>query len=361
MYKDLVEKISQKYNLNVLRDSEIYLFGTAVLGRKIYSQLKSFGIQVKGFLDNDKSKHGKFIQDVEIFDINCIKNKENTVIIICSTNYFYEIGIQAEKAGFKIIIPSFALPLIDSNHFPWELAFDNIIKSYIDNEELFLKTSKLFTDNLSKKTFDTICQFRRTLDYKLYHDIAQPISKQYFEGFIPYNGEQFIDAGAFDGDTVSRFLNFSSENYENIICFEPDENSYQKLIKSYSKYKNISFYKKGLSDICDTVSFDSRGDFGSVISKDGNAQIDIIALDKFLNPKKSFIKMDIEGEEQRALVGATEFIKMGSILAICVYHKPLDIIEIPKLILEINPNYKFYLRHYTNCIFETVLYAIPEK
>lgn len=71
--------------------------------------------------------------------------------------------------------------------------------------------------------------------------------------------------------------------------------------------------------------------------------------------------MDIEGEEQRALAGATEFIEKGSILAICVYHKPLDIIEIPKLILKINQNYKFYLRHYTNCIFETVLYAIPEK
>lgn len=360
MYKNLVEKISQRYNLNTLRDSEVYLLGASVLGRKIYSQLKSFGIQIKGFLDNDKSKHGTFIQDTKVSDINCIKNNENTVIIICSTNYFYELGIQAEKTGFKII-PSFVLPLIDLNYFPWEPAFDNIIKSYIDNEELFLKTSKLFTDKLSKKTFDTICQFRLTLDYKLYHDIAQPINKQYFEEFVPYNGEQFIDAGAFDGDTVSRFLNFSFENYENIICFEPDENSYQQLIKNCSKYKNISFYKKGLSDICDTVSFDSRNDFGSVISKDGNTQIDIIALDKFLNPKKSFIKMDIEGEEQRALVGATEFIKKGSILAICVYHKPLDIIEIPKLILGINSNYKFYLRHYTNCIFETVLYAIPEK
>lgn len=33
-------------------------------------------------------------------------------------------------------------------------------------------------------------------------------------------------------------------------------------------------------------------------------------------------------------------------LAICVYHKPHDLWEIPKLILKLNPSYKFYLRQH---------------
>lgn len=46
-------------------------------------------------------------------------------------------------------------------------------------------------------------------------------------------------------------------------------------------------------------------------------------------------------------------------LAICVYHKPEDIITISKLILDFNPAYKLYLRHYSYLDFaESVLYAI---
>ncbi len=71
--------------------------------------------------------------------------------------------------------------------------------------------------------------------------------------------------------------------------------------------------------------------------------------------------MDIEGSELKALEGATETIrKYKPKLAICVYHKPEDIIEIPKKILELNPNYKLWLRHYSYVDTETVLYAIDE-
>ena len=69
--------------------------------------------------------------------------------------------------------------------------------------------------------------------------------------------------------------------------------------------------------------------------------------------------MDIEGAELEALKGAKETIKRNHPkLAICVYHKPEDIVDIPKFILELDPEYKLYLRHYSDNAGETVLYAI---
>lgn len=68
--------------------------------------------------------------------------------------------------------------------------------------------------------------------------------------------------------------------------------------------------------------------------------------------------MDIEGAGESALRGCAETIKKYKPkLAICVYHKPEDIFEITEYILYLNPDYKLWLRHYTNLVNETVLYC----
>lgn len=113
-----------------------------------------------------------------------------------------------------------------------------------------------------------------------------------------------------------------------------------------------------MSDCSKTLRFNEQGDMGSKISDIGNTQINCVALDDIVKEKTVLIKMDIEGSEIDAINGARRLIKNGSPLAISVYHKPSDIWMIPKLILSINPRYKFYLRHYSNCIFETVLYGV---
>jgi hypothetical protein len=69
--------------------------------------------------------------------------------------------------------------------------------------------------------------------------------------------------------------------------------------------------------------------------------------------------MDIEGAEKEALLGAKRIIKtVKPKLCVCAYHKPEDIYELPKTILALNHEYKLYLRHYTDVLYETVLYAI---
>lgn len=58
--------------------------------------------------------------------------------------------------------------------------------------------------------------------------------------------------------------------------------------------------------------------------------------------------MDIEGSELKALEGAKNTIQRNNPkLAISIYHKYEDIIELPLKILELEPEYKFYLRHYS--------------
>lgn len=110
--------------------------------------------------------------------------------------------------------------------------------------------------------------------------------------------------------------------------------------------------------------FKSMGNGSSSFGeKDGIStviEVFVTTIDSVLNGGRAdFIKMDIEGAELEAIKGAKNTIqKYHPQLAISVYHKTEDILELPKLILEYNPRYKLYLRHYSITDSETVLYAI---
>lgn len=86
----------------------------------------------------------------------------------------------------------------------------------------------------------------------------------------------------------------------------------------------------------------------------------MVAVDDIIEDHEAtFIKMDIEGAELNALIGAEKTIrKSRPKLAISVYHKRRDIWEIPMLLLKYNPDYRFYLRCYSFTGNDTVLYAI---
>lgn len=98
-------------------------------------------------------------------------------------------------------------------------------------------------------------------------------------------------------------------------------------------------------------------------SSDPNAtQIETISIDDLVHDqglsKLDFIKMDIEGAELKALMGAEKSIrKFRPKLAISIYHKPEDFWTIPQYLNGLGLGYRFALRHFTIHQEETVLFA----
>jgi len=75
-------------------------------------------------------------------------------------------------------------------------------------------------------------------------------------------------------------------------------------------------------------------------------------------PRVDFIKMDIEGSEKKALQGAANTIKkFRPELAISIYHRLPDFVEIPEFLLSLNVGYRLFIRHFTIYDEETVLFA----
>lgn len=185
--------------------------------------------------------------------------------------------------------------------------------------------------------------------------------EQYFDKEILHlcENEVFIDGGAYDFDTSKLLLKKCKP--EKIFAFEPDRDNLNKIQTSIGTYSDveIELINKGLWNQADTLYFNSSGDKESCIVEEGNDMIEVAAIDDLIQEKVTFIKMDIEGAEMNALIGAQKLIsKYKPKLAICVYHKVNDLIDIPSFVLSLVPEYKLYLRHYSWTPAEMVMYAV---
>ncbi len=304
--KELIEEIKRL-------EKRVVIFGAGYFGEKILDLFVKECISVDFFCDNDEKKQHMTLAGVEIVSPIELKKRilQNDYIVIISTKY----------------------------------ASDKI-KEQLLQIGISLKNIYKFID---------------------YNGISS--KKQYFDNNILnfQQNEVFVDGGCFDFETSRLFLENMKHwglRCKKIYAFEPDNKNFKRCEQKIEKLEvdNVELINAGMWSTNTSLHFSEEGTGSSHISK-GDAErsstISVISLDQYVTEKITFIKMDIEGAEMEALKGAENILKRDKPkLAICLYHKREDMWEIPYLIKSIKPEYKFFIRHYSNYEGETVLYAI---
>jgi FkbM family methyltransferase len=159
--------------------------------------------------------------------------------------------------------------------------------------------------------------------------------------------EVFVDLGAYTGDTVMDYLD-SYIGYKKIYCYEIVPHIFQKLKQNLERHPNIELREKGAGDKNGTmyVTDEEPADTMYKLADAGTAEVPVVTLDEDITEPVTFIKMDIEGGEQKAILGCKNHIQAAHPkLAISVYHNNEDIWKCARMIDEIDPSYKFYLRY----------------
>lgn len=287
---------------NVRDTNPIVVFGCGEMGAKIYEEL---GQRITCFCDRNKDKQSEGFCGKRVISLEeLVEKKEEYRVIIGSIDYYFEIYKTLQQLGIKLTV-------------------DNslIVQKWLD-----------------------------------------VVSRQYFEeGIISYGKDEvFVDGGCLNYSSAKRFLEECS-SVKKVYAFEPDRESAKrcKAEAVNTKPHEHEIIEKGLYSQNTELHFRNMGNGCSGIAEEGECIVKVCTIDKEIHEPVTFIKMDIEGAELEALKGAAETIKRNHPkLAICVYHKPEDIVEIPKYILELNSEYKLYLRHYSDNAGETVLYAV---
>jgi FkbM family methyltransferase len=177
------------------------------------------------------------------------------------------------------------------------------------------------------------------------------------------HGDVVIDAGGCWGDTALCFAQDAAQ----VFCFEcmPSNISILKGNLGLNPVlgAKISVIQRALwSRSGGKFVFEDMGP-GSHPAADGaGVDVETETLDDFLSANSvervDFIKMDIEGAELEALIGAERTIrKHRPQLAISIYHDLRHFASIPRWIADLDLGYRLYLDHFTIHAEETVLFA----
>jgi FkbM family methyltransferase len=340
---------------NLKAEDAIYLIGTNKYGLSLAKFLINRNINIIGFIND-------FSCDLEYSGYRIHKSdsiKSSDIVINCVVEgSTINVNNHIQSLNVKATCDYFALQLANKNNL-LEIDFLDNTQSILENQIDYLEIYNLFYDEQSKLEFEAINNFRLNRDIKYLSDFKFRLEEQYFEEFIDFNKlYNFVDGGSFDGSSTEEFIR-KQPLYSNVYVFEPSLNSYHLIKKKFIDNSKIKLFNKGLWNIETTLYFNSSLGSASKIEINGEVKIETMTLDSIIDNKIDFIKLDIEGAEMEAIEGAVQTIKKNKpTMAVCVYHNQSDFISVPKMLKSIHPDYKILLRHYTQGVFETVMYFI---
>ena len=312
----------------------IVLYGTGDGADKIYNRLLKDDIKISGVFASDGFKKGKTAYGFTVTSYSELKEKfGEMIILVCFGSHLDSVIdniLRLEKEN-ELYLPD--VPVVDGEVF--DLAFAK------KHSKELTAVYDMLGDEKSKKVFENTVYFKLTGKSSYLREIESDREEVF--SLLNLNNENFIDLGAFNGDTVEEFIKYCPD-YKNIIALEPDGRNFKKLTQNTENVKNITLINKAISDEAGVISISKNKGRGNSLSgktvEIKTATIDEIS--KIITP--TFIKMDVEGAELSAILGGQEVIKQRPKLHIAAYHRSEDLFLLPLKIKEICPEYKIFMR-----------------
>ncbi len=218
---------------------------------------------------------------------------------------------------------------------------------------------KRLDDYLSKTTFASILFNWMYLDFEFPQNTKSCFEDYWDPDIFPDNkNDVLVDVGAFDGDSIAKYILIYGNNYKKIYAYEISPKSVEALRTNVMKnnWHDVIIRQKGAGAERKQMYLAESPEATSnrVSSDNSGVSVEIVPLDDEIGAEATFIKMDIEGAEKDALLGFRKTIaSRHPKLAICTYHGYEDIWKIPYMIDKMYHGYKFYFRHYGGNLIPT--------
>lgn len=335
----MLEYIKEKNIWDTLKESTkpLVLYGMGLGAEKIMATLEQYGLWADDIMASDEFVRGHSFKGYEVLRYSEVCDKyDDFNVVLCFASHIDSVIDSIAKINAEHTVFAPDVPVAGGGIFTRE---------YIkENEDKFDKVYNALADEESKRVYIDILNFK--VSGKIGYLLSSFCDKDkvYSDILRLSDDEEIVDLGAYDGDTIREFCKATNGKYKHITALEPDAKNYKKLVKNTNGMDNVTCLNMGAWDKKETLIFSAKAGRNSKLSAEGNS-VEVTDIDSLGIPA-TFIKMDIEGSELKALNGMERTIKAYlPKLYICAYHRNEDLFALPLKVLEINDKYKIYFRH----------------
>jgi FkbM family methyltransferase len=349
----------------------LVLAGAGELGRRTLRGLVAAGTPPLAIVDNNRGLWGKELQGVPVLSpADAVAREGERAAFVVTTYNTAGLWEQLRSLGCRRIL---SYGLLYGGRFDDFLPFlcladpAGISRAADDLRRAF----ELLADSASRTEFVAQVRARLLLGFD---ERPQPVaearrSEEYFPAdlYRPRADEVFVDCGAFDGDTVRRFLAQREGRFGEIHALEPDPSTFERLRASLAALEpaiagRIRLHRLAAHSERGQLSFEADGSVAAGAAPGAATRVDCAPLDEILAEARppTLVKMDLEGGEPEALAGAARTVAAHApVLAVTVYHRQDHLWSLPLLVHRIRPDYRFFLRAHAEACWDATMYAVP--
>lgn len=362
------EKYISNYIKKVNKFHYVYLWGISESCDEAIKFFTKNKIKIKAIIDQHPDKYNYKYKEIEVINQPTDTIDKSGAYIITISYY------ETIKNNLKIKHKNIEKQLFIFDGYFQENKTTNF---YIKNKEAISKCYNSLSDSKSKKIYNNTLKYRYIRNPKLIEKLYEPRTECYLDKvFINnYKDGLYIDAGSYNADFITTLQNKVNINNSKFYIFEPNKIFYKNIKESLDKNINYKIFNVALCDQDSEMEFmqiptstshiinKKYNAYKNTINENKISKIKTNKLDAIIKKEKvSGIKIDVEGAEYSLLKGATKTIKRDRpIILIAIYHKWEDLYRLQNYIIDLNLDYKFYIRHYSLSVAKTILYCIPEE
>ena len=313
----------------------VFLYGMGNGADKILDECIRLGIEISGVFASDGFVRGQSFRGFTVESYSEAKEKHPDMIaLLCFGSSLPEVidSVTQKSAEVTLFAPS--VPVYGENIFNESF--------YRENKEKIDLARSVFSDERSKEVFDSIINYR--LSGEIGYLLQAQNTREENYSLLGLENEIFVDLGAYRGDTLLEISELC--NLKKAFVCEPDIKSFKKLKENTKHIKNVEYINCAIGEKDGEAYFDRKKGRGSSVAMTGET-VELRAVDSVLKGERAtFIKMDVEGNEKNALIGAKNTIREYlPKLKIAAYHRSEDIFDLPLLIHNFSEEYQLFLRH----------------
>lgn len=214
------------------------------------------------------------------------------------------------------------------------------------SEDKYDRLEEILADEQSRKVLRGLRMYRMSADIKYIAECESTPLEAYECVLRLSSGEDYLDIGAYRGDTVDEFVSVTG-GYRSITAVEPEPKTFGKLrenLRDLPDCRAVNGFMTSSSGEKIISSGKGRG-----TSPDGTGiSVSCMSVDALMEGRTvSYMKIDAEGEEKEILKGASSLIReQKPKIRTAAYHRADDLFDLTDLVLSLRDDYKVYLRHY---------------